>query len=276
MAWSRSNAIRSRRARHACRPSRGCRSSSISTAARGRRRRWSAGGVESGAPVGGRRRCGSLRGARVRGAARARGATSARGGHAAGSDVADRGLPGAAVAVGGFEETTNAQRFAARARRRRCGECDRPARALRLRFGAIVNRSPLVIGISTDGAAPVFGQAIRAKLEAVIPRGFARWADAARRWRKSVQSVRPFAGRSAAVLAVVCGLRAPPSGARAGTKRFRRTFRQDQRPRHRHAGRRGSWRSGTAYAARSTCAASGGHHSHRRPGLAGHRRFRSA
>ena len=36
-------------------------------------------------------------------------------------------------------------------------------------FGAIVNRSPLVIGISTDGAAPVFGQAIRAKLEAMIP-----------------------------------------------------------------------------------------------------------
>ena len=47
-------------------------------------------------------------------------------------------------------------------------------------FGAIVNRSPLVIGISTDGAAPVFGQAIRAKLEALMPQGFARWADAAR------------------------------------------------------------------------------------------------
>jgi uroporphyrin-III C-methyltransferase/precorrin-2 dehydrogenase/sirohydrochlorin ferrochelatase len=55
-------------------------------------------------------------------------------------------------------------------------------------FGAIVNRSPLVIGISTDGAAPVFAQAIRAKLEAMIPRGFARWADAARRWRAAVQS----------------------------------------------------------------------------------------
>ena len=43
-------------------------------------------------------------------------------------------------------------------------------------FGAIVNRSPLVIGISTDGAAPVFGQAIRAKLEALLPTGFADWA----------------------------------------------------------------------------------------------------
>jgi uroporphyrin-III C-methyltransferase/precorrin-2 dehydrogenase/sirohydrochlorin ferrochelatase len=56
-------------------------------------------------------------------------------------------------------------------------------------FGAIVNRSPLVIGISTDGAAPVFGQAIRAKLEALIPRGFARWAQAAQLWRPRVQAL---------------------------------------------------------------------------------------
>src|SRR5262249_57937182 len=50
-------------------------------------------------------------------------------------------------------------------------------------FGAIVNRSPLVIGISTDGAAPLFGMAVRSKIEAMIPRGFARWVTAARRWR---------------------------------------------------------------------------------------------
>ena len=55
-------------------------------------------------------------------------------------------------------------------------------------FGSIVNRSPLVIGISTDGAAPVFAQAIRAKLEALIPRGFARWVDAAQRWRAAVKA----------------------------------------------------------------------------------------
>ena len=40
-------------------------------------------------------------------------------------------------------------------------------------MGTIVNRSPLVVGISTDGAAPVFAQAIRAKIEAMIPAGFA-------------------------------------------------------------------------------------------------------
>ncbi len=37
-------------------------------------------------------------------------------------------------------------------------------------FGSIVNRSPLVIGISTDGAAPILGQAIRRRIEALLPR----------------------------------------------------------------------------------------------------------
>jgi uroporphyrin-III C-methyltransferase/precorrin-2 dehydrogenase/sirohydrochlorin ferrochelatase len=72
---------------------------------------------------------------------------------------------------------------------------DRPA-FCDFSFGAIVNRSPLVVGISTDGAAPVFGQAIRAKIEALIPKGFARWAEAARAWRPRVQArALPFRGR---------------------------------------------------------------------------------
>ena len=85
-------------------------------------------------------------------------------------------------------------------------------------FGAIVNRSPLVIGISTDGAAPVFGQAIRAKLEALIPRGFARWAEAARRWRAQVQGIRPVVQRPAALLANVHRARDRASRPRAGRK----------------------------------------------------------
>jgi uroporphyrin-III C-methyltransferase/precorrin-2 dehydrogenase/sirohydrochlorin ferrochelatase len=96
---------------------------------------------------------------------------------------------GAAVAVGGFEDAAEAERFsgAARAAGVPVNVIDRPAYC-DFSFAAIVNRSPLVIGISTDGAAPIFGQAIRAKLETMIPRGFARWADAARRWRQAVQS----------------------------------------------------------------------------------------
>ena len=36
-------------------------------------------------------------------------------------------------------------------------------------FGSIVNRSPIVIGISTTGAAPILGQAVRRKIEALLP-----------------------------------------------------------------------------------------------------------
>jgi uroporphyrin-III C-methyltransferase/precorrin-2 dehydrogenase/sirohydrochlorin ferrochelatase len=97
-------------------------------------------------------------------------------------------LRGAAIAVGGFDDEATAAAFAAAARAAgvpvnvidKPGFCD-------FSFGAIVNRSPLVIGISTDGAAPVFAQAIRAKLEALLPNGFAHWAAAAGRWRSRVK-----------------------------------------------------------------------------------------
>jgi uroporphyrin-III C-methyltransferase/precorrin-2 dehydrogenase/sirohydrochlorin ferrochelatase len=96
---------------------------------------------------------------------------------------------GAAIAVGGFDGEREAQRFAdaAHAAGVPVNVIDKPA-FCDFSFGAIVNRSPLVIGISTAGAAPIFAQAIRGKLEALIPRGFAGWAEAARRWREKVQS----------------------------------------------------------------------------------------
>jgi uroporphyrin-III C-methyltransferase/precorrin-2 dehydrogenase/sirohydrochlorin ferrochelatase len=103
----------------------------------------------------------------------------------------------AAIAVGACDDDRGAELFAAAARAAGVpvNVIDKPA-FCDFSFGSIVNRSPLVIGISTDGAAPVFGQAIRAKLEALIPRGFGRWAEAARRWRRSVQSSGlSFAGR---------------------------------------------------------------------------------
>jgi uroporphyrin-III C-methyltransferase/precorrin-2 dehydrogenase/sirohydrochlorin ferrochelatase len=106
-------------------------------------------------------------------------------------------LAGAAIAVGGCEHDTEAARFAAAARAAGVpvNVIDRP-QFCDFTFGAIVNRSPLVIGVSTDGAAPVFAQAIRARLEALIPRGFAAWAQAARSWRSAVQtSGLPFNAR---------------------------------------------------------------------------------
>jgi uroporphyrin-III C-methyltransferase/precorrin-2 dehydrogenase/sirohydrochlorin ferrochelatase len=104
---------------------------------------------------------------------------------------------GAAIAVADCADDQKAAEFAvaARAAGVPVNVIDRPA-FCDFSFGAIVNRSPLVIGISTDGASPVFGQAIRAKIEALIPKGFARWADAARAWRPRVQALAlPFRGR---------------------------------------------------------------------------------
>ena len=63
-------------------------------------------------------------------------------------------------------------------------------------FGAIVARSPLVIGISTNGAAPVFGQAIRGRLETLLPASLQAWAEAARAWRERVVPLHlPFHAR---------------------------------------------------------------------------------
>ena len=96
-------------------------------------------------------------------------------------------IAGAALAIGDFEDAEAAARFssAARAAGVPVNVIDRPA-LCDFTFGAIVNRSPLVVGISTDGAAPVFGQAVRAKIEALLPSGFRAWAQAAKTWRAAV------------------------------------------------------------------------------------------
>lgn len=55
---------------------------------------------------------------------------------------------------------------------------DRP-RFCQFQFGAIVNRSPVVVGVSTAGAAPVLGQAIRRRIETLLPTFLAAWAELA-------------------------------------------------------------------------------------------------
>lgn len=106
-------------------------------------------------------------------------------------------LAGAVIAIGGFDDDGGARQFAdaARASGVPVNVIDKPA-FCDVSFGAIVNRSPLVVGISTDGAAPVFAQAVRAKIEGLLPSGLARWAHAAARWRDAVKaSGLSFAGR---------------------------------------------------------------------------------
>ncbi len=98
-------------------------------------------------------------------------------------------LAGARFAVADVETDAEAERFvaAARAAGAVVNVVDKPP-FCDVQFGALVNRSPLVVAISTDGAAPVFGQAVRAKIESVLPTGLKGWAEAARDWRPFVQA----------------------------------------------------------------------------------------
>ncbi len=100
---------------------------------------------------------------------------------------AEDDLRGAALAIGAIEGEEEAVRFRAAARRHGVpvNVIDRPA-FCDFQFGTVVSRSPLVVGISTDGAAPVFGQAVRTRIEAVLPQGLKAWAEAARDWRPAV------------------------------------------------------------------------------------------
>lgn len=56
-------------------------------------------------------------------------------------------------------------------------------------FGAIVDRSPLVIGISTGGGAPKLAQALRGRLEALLPREIKVWAQEAKLWREKLKAL---------------------------------------------------------------------------------------
>ncbi|WP_018260043.1 siroheme synthase CysG [Methylobacterium sp. WSM2598] len=98
-------------------------------------------------------------------------------------------LAGAALAIAAQEDEGACACFVAAARQAGAivNAVDRP-HLCDVSFGAIVNRSPLVVGISTEGAAPVFGQTVRARIEAMLPSGFKAWVAAARDWRAAVSA----------------------------------------------------------------------------------------
>lgn len=53
-------------------------------------------------------------------------------------------------------------------------------------FGSIVNRSPVVVSISTDGAAPILAQAIRRRIETLLPLTLKDWGALAQTIRERV------------------------------------------------------------------------------------------
>jgi uroporphyrin-III C-methyltransferase/precorrin-2 dehydrogenase/sirohydrochlorin ferrochelatase len=107
-------------------------------------------------------------------------------------------LEGAALAVADLPDD-EARLFAAAARAAGvpANLIDRPE-LCDVQFGTIVNRNPVVLAISTDGAAPMLGQSIRARIESVLPLGLSAWAKAAKAWRPRLKAHLPlFAERRA-------------------------------------------------------------------------------
>jgi uroporphyrin-III C-methyltransferase/precorrin-2 dehydrogenase/sirohydrochlorin ferrochelatase len=96
-------------------------------------------------------------------------------------------LAGAALAIADSHDEAEAQDFyaAASAAGVPVNVIDRPA-FCQFQFGSIVNRSPVVVAISTDGAAPILAQAIRLRIETLLPRGLKAWAALARTLRDRV------------------------------------------------------------------------------------------
>ena len=94
---------------------------------------------------------------------------------------------GAAIAIGDCESEDEALAFraAAKAAGVPCNTIDR-RETCDFEFGAIINRSPVVIGVSTNGAAPILAQNIRRRIETLLPPSLANWAGWARDIRRKV------------------------------------------------------------------------------------------
>lgn len=96
-------------------------------------------------------------------------------------------IAGAAIAIADCGEDDEAQAFfdAASMAGVPVNVIDKPD-CCQFQFGSIVNRSPVVVAISTDGAAPILAQAIRRRIETLLPRALKGWAELARSLRGAV------------------------------------------------------------------------------------------
>ena len=107
----------------------------------------------------------------------------------------DTDLDGAALVVADPADDRDAAllRDAAHARGLLLNAIDNPDYC-DFQFGTIVNRSPVVVGIMTDGAAPILGQAVRRRIEAVLPASLAGWARTAKAFRDRLTGLLPSRG----------------------------------------------------------------------------------
>lgn len=63
-------------------------------------------------------------------------------------------------------------------------------------LGAIVDRAPVLVAISTTGAAPVLGQRVRARIETMLPDGFGKLATYLQERRQWLRTFTPARRRS--------------------------------------------------------------------------------
>ena len=98
-------------------------------------------------------------------------------------------LNGATLAVADCEEEAEAEAFFHGALRAGVpvNVIDKPA-FCQFQFGSIVNRSPVVVSISTDGAAPILAQAIRRRIETLLPQSLKGWAELAQSMREKINA----------------------------------------------------------------------------------------
>lgn len=102
----------------------------------------------------------------------------------------------AAAALADIEPDSGAHAFycAAKAAKVPVNVIDNP-KYCEFQFGTIVNRSPVVVGISTDGAAPILAQAIRRKIEAQLPASLAKAGALAKNFRTQLKRIVPDASQ---------------------------------------------------------------------------------
>lgn len=111
----------------------------------------------------------------------------------------EHAFAGAAIAVADCDDETEARLFFEAAQRAGVpvNVIDKPA-FCQFQFGSIVNRSPVVVSISTDGAAPILAQAIRRRIETLLPSSLKSWAALAQSLREEIAlRLKPGAERRA-------------------------------------------------------------------------------
>ncbi len=118
-----------------------------------------------------------------------------RAGHLAADFLAEQ-LDGATLAIAATDSpAVNAGvAAAARARRMPVNVCDAPELSSFI-FPAIVDRSPVIAAIGTEGRAPVLARRLREQLEALLPERLGALARFAGRRRRAVHQALPAAAR---------------------------------------------------------------------------------